>query len=221
MAYPTLRDFVDALDAAGELHRIDAPVSPILEVTEIADRVSKSPAPTVSPVAQRFDPKHCELGGKALLFSNVEGSDYPLAINTFGSYRRMEMALGVDATSGGGGFEELAARIESIAKPQPPVGMMEKVRKGLELAKVAGMAPKVIRNGICQQIVKTGEEVNLFELPIIKCWPLDGQPDQVDYNLTPEQAGTAAGQGRYITFGGIYTIHPDDAGATSACTGRN
>ena len=221
MAYPTLRDFVDALDAAGELHRIDAPVSPILEVTEIADRVSKSPAPTVSPVARTFDPKHCELGGKALLFNNVEGSDYPLAINTFGSYRRMEMALGVDATSGGGGFEELADRVESIAKPQPPVGMMEKVRKGLELAKVAGMAPKVVRNGVCQQIVRTGEEVNLFDLPIIKCWPLDGQPDQVGYNLTPEQAGTAAGQGRYITFGGIYTIHPDDAGVDGPRPSRN
>jgi len=221
MAYPTLRDFVDALDAAGELHRVAAPVSPVLEITEIADRVSKSPAPTVSPAARKFDPKHCELGGKALLFNNVEGSDVPVAINTFGSYRRMEMALGVDSTSGSGGYAELADRIESIAKPQPPVGIMEKVRKGLELAKVAGMGPKVVRHGICQEVVKTGDQVNLFELPIIKCWPLDGQPDQVGYELTPEQAGTAAGGGRYITFGGVYTIHPDDAGKDGPRPSRN
>jgi 4-hydroxy-3-polyprenylbenzoate decarboxylase len=213
MPYATLRDFIEALDKAGELHRISASVSPILEVTEIADRISKSPAPSTSPTAQRTDPRHHQLGGKALLFSRVEDSAIPLAINTFGSYRRMEMALGCEQ----GGFEGLAERIESLLKPQPPVGLMEKMKKGLELAKIASFAPKVARAGLCQQVVKTGPEVNLFELPIIKCWPLDGDPSKFGYPLGLQQPG----QGRYITFGGVYTIHPDDAGKEGPRLSRN
>jgi 4-hydroxy-3-polyprenylbenzoate decarboxylase len=213
MPYPTLRDFLDALDKAGELHRVAAPVSPILEVTEIADRVSKSPAPKVSEHARAFDPQHCGLGGKALLFSSVQGSSMPLAINAFGSYRRMEMALGCEQ----GGFEALADRIESLVKPEPPVGLLEKMKKGLELAKIASFAPKVVRSGLCQQVVKTGAEVNLFELPVIKCWPLDGDPSAFGYPLPLQTPG----EGRYITFGGVYTIHPDDAGADGPRPSRN
>lgn len=205
MPYPTLRDFIHALDSAGELHRVGAPVSPILEVTEIADRVSKSPAPSNSKVAATTDPKHHALGGKALVFDDIEGSGIPLAINTFGTYRRMEMALGSD-------FESLAQKVENLIKPEPPTGLMEKMKKGLELAKVASYAPKIVSSGLCQQVVKTGDEVDLFELPIIKCWPLDGDPRLVGYDLSPQQAGTGAGEGRYITLGGMYTIHPDDAG---------
>ncbi len=208
MSYPTLRDFFEVLDDAGELSRVDAMVSPVLEISEIADRVSKSPAPSVSPAAGQTDPRHFQGGGKALLFNNVEGSDMPVAINTFGSYRRMEMALGCTD----GGFEALAAKVAEIAKPEPPTGIMEKVRKGLDFAKLAGMGPKVVRSGICQQVVKRGDEVNLFALPLIKCWPRDGDPAAVGWPLDAEQAGTAGGQGRYITFGGMYTIHPDDAG---------
>ena len=213
MPYPTFRDFIDALDTAKELYRVAAPVSPMLEITEIADRMSKSPAPSVSEAATRTDPRHYQLGGKALLFSNVEGSSMPVAINTFGSYRRMEMALGCED----GGFEALAERVESLVKPEPPVGLMEKVRKGLELAKVASFAPKVVRAGLCQQVVKTGEQVDLFELPIIKCWPLDGDPRKFGYPFDLQQPG----KGRYITFGGIYTIHPDDAGKDGPRPSRN
>ena len=106
--YPTLRDFIQALDDAGELHRVNAPVSPILEVAQIADRVSKSPAAKTSDNAKAFDPRFAHLGGKALLFENIEGAQYPLAINTFGSYARMEMALGCTQ----GGFEALAEEVE-------------------------------------------------------------------------------------------------------------
>jgi 4-hydroxy-3-polyprenylbenzoate decarboxylase len=209
MPYANLRDFVDALEKADELHRIKARVSPLLEVTEITDRVSKSPAARPSEHARAFDPHHHHLGGKALLFENVEGCTVPLLINAFGSYRRVEMALGCLE----GGFEALARRVEQIAKPEPPTGIMEKLRKGLELAKIAGMAPKVKSGrGLCQQVVKTGDQINLFELPIIKCWPHDGDPQKVGYNLSPEESGTAAGQGRYITLAGVHTIHPDDAG---------
>ena len=105
--YPTLRDYLDALEKAGELHRVKAKVSPFLEVTQIADRVSKSAAPHTSPHAKKTDPRHAHLGGKALLFENVEGSAIPLVINAFGSYHRMEMALGV---ADAGGFDGLAEK---------------------------------------------------------------------------------------------------------------
>ncbi len=212
MSYRTLQDFLAALDKAGELHRISAEVSPELEITEITDRVSKSPAPSQSEAAQRTDPKHHHLGGKALYFENVKGADFPLVINTFGSYRRTELALNANEPGPMGGFEALARRVESLIKPEPPTGIMEKVRKGLELAKVASFAPKVVRSGICQEVVKQGDDVDLMRLPIIKCWPMDGQPDRVGYNLTVEESGTAVGGGKYITLAGMYTIHPEDAG---------
>lgn len=210
MAYPDLRSFIDALRDAGELHTIDAPVSPMLEITEIADRVSKSPAASSSSAAAATDPHHHRAGGKALLFTHVQGAAMPLAINVFGSYRRMEMALGSEAGEGGA-FADIAARIASLAKPQPPVGIMEKMRKGLELAKVAGMAPKTVRSGPCQQVVHEAHAVDLMSLPIIKCWPHDGNPQAVGWRESPRDAGTTGGDGRYITFGQMYTIHPDDA----------
>jgi len=227
MSYNNLKTFVEALEQAGELHRITAPVSCMLEISEIADRVSKSDAPTTSEAARVTDSRHAQFGGKALLFEHVETpqgqSAMPVLINAFGSYRRMEMALGCDSTQSKGGFEAVAQRIDNLLKPQPPTGIMEKMKKGLELAKIASFAPKTVRRGACQDVVKTGDEVNLFELPIIKCWPHDGDPRKVGYPLSPEQAGTAGGEGRYITFGGMYTIHPDDAGKADGVprTSRN
>ena len=95
MAYSSLRDFVKALERADELKRIKTKVSPDLEISEITDRVSKA-------------------GGPALLFENVEGSDMPLLINTYGSYSRMAMALGVDDLS------RIAYEIEGMIKIGPP-----------------------------------------------------------------------------------------------------
>ena len=93
--YRDLRSFVAALESAGELVRVRCEVSPVLEVATIADLVSKMPAPgTPSDSARRTDPRFCGRGGPAILFERVAGSDMPLLINAFGSYRRMEMALG-------------------------------------------------------------------------------------------------------------------------------
>ena len=91
MAYDSLTEFVKALDRAGELKRIKTTVSPDLEIAEITDRVSKAEGP-------------------ALLFEKVEGSEMPLLINTYGSYQRMAMALGVDD------LEQIASEIESMIK---------------------------------------------------------------------------------------------------------
>lgn len=212
--YPTLRDFVNALEKAGELHRVKTQVSPLLEITQIADLISKSPAAAVSEHAKTFDPNHAHLGGKAILFENVQGSSMPLLINAFGSYKRMEMALNCTQ----GGYEALADKIAKLVKPEPPVSMMDKLRKLPELAKIASYPPKLVRSGPCQEVVKTGDDINLFELPIIKCWPLDGSPRAVGY---PVDTPVGGGEGKYITFGGIHTIHPDDDGVQGPRTSRN
>jgi 4-hydroxy-3-polyprenylbenzoate decarboxylase len=212
--YPTLRDFVDALEQAGELHRIKTRVSPLLEITEIADRVSKSPAAKPSTTAKQFDPHHADLGGKALLFEDVEGSDMPVLINALGSYRRMEMALGCTD----GGFEALADKVAKLVKPEPPTGLMEKLKKLPELAKIASFPPRIVSSGACQQVVRKGDEVDLFSLPIIKCWPHDGDPRKVGFDVDMPAGG---GEGRFITFGQTYTIHPDDAGKDGPRTSRN
>jgi len=205
----TLGEFIAQLRAAGELHEITGPVSPILEIAEVADRHARRPAAAVSGHAHRFDPGHVDRGGHALLFHDVEGCDFPLAINVFGSYRRMEMALGCHET---GGFEAIAQRVASLAQPQPPRSLRALVSKAREMAPLLRVPPRRVRSGACQEVVRHTErdEVDLTRLPLIKCWPLDGDPAAVGCRLTPEEAGTAAGQGRYITFAGMHTIHADD-----------
>jgi 4-hydroxy-3-polyprenylbenzoate decarboxylase len=210
--FPSLNAFIDALDAAGELRRISEPVDPRLEVAAIVDRHCKRPAPTTSPAARAVDPAHAALGGQALLFEHVTGCDFPLAANVYGSWRRMEMALGcVD-----GGFERIAARIASLTKPEPPRNLGELVARGREFLPLLRIPPRTVRAGKapCQEVVRRTDagEVDLTRLPIIKCWPLDGDPAAVGYPITAEQSGTAAGEGRYITLAGMHTIHARDRG---------
>src|ERR1043165_7374498 len=99
MAYDSFHDFLHRLERENELHHISEPVNPVLEITEVADRVMKSPN-----------------GGKALVFDSPLGHSMPVAINTFGSRKRMCMALGVSD------FEETAAEIEDLIKPEVPTG---------------------------------------------------------------------------------------------------
>jgi 4-hydroxy-3-polyprenylbenzoate decarboxylase len=208
--FPSLRAFLGALNKAGELSRVAQTVSPILEIAALADRESKAGCPKASDVARKFDPMHADRGGRALLFDKVEGCDFPLAINVFGSYRRMEMALGCEE----GGFRTIAEQIEKLLHMQPPKSKWEALRKAKELKPLLNAAPKRIRRGApCQQVVKRADknQVNLLKLPLIKCWPLDGDPRAVGLDVSPDQAGTAKGQGRYITFAGMHTIHADDA----------
>src|SRR6478672_11289288 len=149
MATETLRDFVQLLEREGELARVKARVSPVLEIAEIADRMSKTPAPHGHNELDR-NPGG-KLGGKALLFENVEGSDIPVAINTFGSYWRVNRALGTD------NLEALATRVQQLVKPEIPSTLIEKMKKLPDLFKMAGYPPKVVRSGICQQVVYEGE----------------------------------------------------------------
>lgn len=209
--YPTLGSFLGALEGQDELLRIGTPVSPRLVPAAVADAHARLPAALPSATAARFDPAHAGLGGRALLFERVEGCDFPLAMNVYGSYRRMESALGCAGT---GGLESIAARIAALLRPEPPASLRDLIRRGRAFLPLLRVPPRLVRRGACQEVIRlTGRgEVDLARLPLIQCWPLDGDPAAVGCRLTPEEAGTAAGEGRYITFAGMHTIHADDAG---------
>lgn len=217
--YENLRDFVSALDAVGELKQVMTHVSPVLEVTELADRESKRPAPRLpSMSARRTDPRFHHLGGRALLLSNVEGSEMPVLINAWGSYARMEMALNCVR----GGFEEIAGRIAALVKPEPPRSLGEAWSKLTQFAPLLRIPPKRMRgSGPCQEVTLTGDKIDLTRLPLLRCWPLDGDYEAVGYprGVNDGVPGLGRGarwdakfRGRYITLGGIHTIHADDEG---------
>ncbi len=122
MAYDDLRDWIDALRKAGELHEVTAEVDPYLEIAEITDRVTKS-------------------GGPALLFTNVKGSSMPLLINQFGTERRTCMAFGVES------LDELGERVSQVLEMAPPEGMMDKIRALGKLKSLADSRPKIVSSG--------------------------------------------------------------------------
>ncbi len=204
-----------ALDEAGHLASVSAPVSPILEITEIADRESKSAAPgPYSRSSRTTDPRFYDRGGRALLFHNVEGSDFPCLINAYGSYKRTAMGLGCDDEAG---FEGVAETIGSLVKPELPRSAGEAIAKARQFAPLLKIGPKRSRRGgPCQEVVRTGDDIDLTRLPILRCWPLDGDLGAVGY--PPETNAGVRGidpqredlRGRYITLAGIHTIHADD-----------
>src|SRR5207253_3821907 len=175
MAYRSFRKFLDALDKAGELKRVAAPVDTDLLIAEWADREMKSPA-----------------GGKALRFEQaiVDGkkTEFPVAINTMGSRKRMALALQVVDV------EDIAQEIQLILKAKPPTDLREGwnlLKQGIHLLHAR---PKQIKEGACQEVVhKIGAEADssfsLGDLPILKCWPKDG--------------------GRFITLPNVHTRDPE------------
>jgi 4-hydroxy-3-polyprenylbenzoate decarboxylase len=216
MGTATFSDFLELLDREGELARVKARVNPVLEIAAVCDRVCKTPAPHGHK--ERDKNPAAALGGKALLFENVEGSNIPVAINTFGSYYRINKALGSDS------LDALADRVQQLVKPEIPTTLLEKMKRLPDLVKMAGFPPKVVRSGICQQVVHEGDQADLTKLPIIQCWPLDGDlasgqvfdPAAAGRFLAETQGGKIGTgaifpppRGRYITLGGIYTRNPD------------
>src|SRR5579872_3198577 len=149
MAFDSLRAFVDALERSRELHRIDAPVDPNLEISEITDRVVKS-------------------GGPALLFTNVRGSRFPVLTNQFGSRKRMSMALGVQE------LDEAGDRIRKLLDLSIPASAVERIGKLLSLAPLAAAIPKTVSGGSCQDVVI--DDPDLTQLPVLTTWPLDAGP---------------------------------------------
>ena len=208
MGFADLQAFVNQLEQRGQLIRVRAEVDPVLELAAIADRVMKAPSPEGAAGAPSTDPLHGGRGGKALLFERVRGSAFPVLINTFGSYARIKLALGCES------LEYLAGRVEQMVKPELPTTLLGKMKKLPDLIKMAGYGPKVGRRGLCQEVVHR-EDANLLDLPILQCWPHDGdltaEPPEPGRAANPpvETAGSEGRTGRYITLGGIYTKDPD------------
>jgi 4-hydroxy-3-polyprenylbenzoate decarboxylase len=178
MAFASFAEFVYALEKAGELKRIKEPLATELEITELADREMKSPN-----------------GGKALLIEKptIHGkvSQFPLAINTMGSEKRMAMSMGANSVA------EVAAELGSLMKAKPPTNLREAMsllRTALDLRHAK---PKFVGRAACQEVVHrfngsksaNAQDPTLLDLPVLKCWPLDG--------------------GRFITLPCVVTRDPD------------
>jgi len=171
MAYDDLRAWIRALDEAGELKRIRAEVDPVLEITEITDRVSKR-------------------GGPALLFENPRGCSIPVLINSFGSARRMNLALEVDS------LDEVAGRIHQFLDFKSPEGLFEKIKMLPKLAELGAFFPRTVSRGPCQEVVKT-DGFSLLDFPVLKCWPQDG--------------------GRFITLPIVFSKNPETGKRNAGC----
>src|SRR5216117_891720 len=171
MALDNLRDFLRALDARGELVRVGRPVSVDKEITEIADRCMKSPG-----------------GGPALLFEHPTllsggAARYPVAVNLFGSEKRMALALGVEC------LDEVGERIATLLNMKVPDTLLGKLAMLPQLAEVAKFPPKAIGGKPpCQETVIREQDIDLAQFPVPVCWPEDGGP--------------------YITLPGVITRDP-------------
>jgi 4-hydroxy-3-polyprenylbenzoate decarboxylase len=151
VGFRNLAEFLRALESDGDLVRVRREVSSRLEIAEIADRAVKGDGP-------------------ALLFENVAGSSMPVAINLFASQRRMLRALGLSS------FEEWDSRLEPLLDPRPPEGLLEKLKTIPKMTELAQIFPKTVRSAACQEVVETGEQVDLTRLPVLTCWPEDAGP---------------------------------------------
>jgi len=152
--YSDLRDFVGQLERLGELKRIQAEVSPRLEMTEICDRVLRQ-------------------GGPAMLFQKPAGHSMPVLGNLFGTVRRVCLAMGVeDAAS----LREVGKLLSVLREPEPPQGWRDAWEKIPLLKQVLNMQPRELASAPCQEIVWEGKDVDLSRLPVQTCWPDDAGP---------------------------------------------
>jgi 4-hydroxy-3-polyprenylbenzoate decarboxylase len=171
MAYNNIREFIVLLEKKGELVRIKTEVDAELEISEITDRVSKEKGTS----------------NKALLFERVKNSSFPVLTNVFGSMNRMCLALEVND------LDEIGGRIKEIVDPTnlfpgPGAGIMDKIQMLPKLAELSSFFPKTVKKAPCQEIVLTGDQVDLSKIPVLKCWPGDG--------------------GRFITLPMVCTVDP-------------
>jgi len=157
-----LRQFIEKLKNENEIQVISREVDPCLEITEICDRVVKKEGP-------------------ALFFEKVRGSSFPLAANLFGSFRRMNLALGVSS------LEEITRKISGFLELKLPATFSEKIGFLPKLHQLSKVIPRLVNGGPCQEVVET--DCDLDRLPVLKCWPMDA--------------------GRYITFPVVLTKDPE------------
>ena len=158
MKYKDLRDFLQQLDQLGELRRIQARISPVLEMTEIADRVLKA-------------------NGPALLFeqpaSRHRAWAIPVLANLFGTPRRVALGMGEDSVQA---LREVGRLLAYLKEPDPPRGLKDAWDKLPVLRQVLNMAPREAGDAPCQRNVWEHEEVDLNRLPVQTCWPDDAGP---------------------------------------------
>ena len=154
MQYKDLRDFINTLEQQGQLKRISVEVDPVLEMTEICDRTLRS-------------------GGPALLFENPKGYDIPVLANLFGTPERVAMGMGQEKIED---LREVGKLLAFLKEPDPPKGMKDAWDKLPIFKQVMNMAPKVVKKAPCQEIIISGDDVDLSKLPIQTCWPGDVGP---------------------------------------------
>jgi 4-hydroxy-3-polyprenylbenzoate decarboxylase len=154
MKYQDLRDFIQQLEAKGELKRIQHEIDPYLEMTEIADRTLKA-------------------GGPALLFENVKGHTIPVLANLFGTPDRVAMGMGQTSVTA---LRDVGKLLAFLKEPEPPKGFKDALNLLPTYKKVLSMAPKSIKKAPCQEVVVEGDDVDLTQLPIQHCWPGDAAP---------------------------------------------
>lgn len=154
MKYKDLREFIAALEAQGELKRINVEVDPYLEITEICDRTLRA-------------------GGPALLFENVKGHDMPLLGNLFGTPKRVALGMGQDSVEA---LREVGKLLAFLKEPDPPKGLKDAWDKLPIFKQVLSMGPKNVKHASVQEVVYEGDEVDLGLLPIQHCWPGDAGP---------------------------------------------
>ena len=161
MAYKSLRDFIEKLEADGELVRVSEPVSTELEMTEIGRRLVET--------------------GPAVLFENViredgSKSDMPVLINLFSKVKRVAMGvtMGGKARTTAAEMREVGQLMAELRQPEPPRGMKDAMSKLPILKTAMTMKPKSVKRALCQEIVLKGDDASLDMLPIQTCWP--GEP---------------------------------------------
>lgn len=159
MKYRDLRDFLNQLEAHGELKRITHPVSTHLEMTEISDRVLRAEGP-------------------ALLFENAKhrgnDSSMPVLTNLFGTPKRVAWGMGANDVSA---LRETGELLATLKEPEAPRGLRDAFSKVAMLKSALwDMSPKNIRSPACQEVVLEGKDVDLNQIPLQMCWPGDVAP---------------------------------------------
>jgi 4-hydroxy-3-polyprenylbenzoate decarboxylase len=167
LPFDDLRQWIAALDRAGELKRMHTEVDPILEVAEITDRVSKT-IDRVGTGASPVQPSAAKrAGGSALLFQNLKGyQGSQLLINQFGSEARMKLALGVNS------FDEFAERMRVFMDLKSPQGFLDKLKMLPLLAEAGKFFPRAVPTGPCKEVIKR-DGFSLLDFPVLQCWPQD------------------------------------------------
>jgi len=154
MKYQDLRDFIAQLEQRGELKRVKQEIDPYLEMTEIADRTLKA-------------------GGPALLFENVKGHSIPVLANLFGTPERVALGMGQESVTA---LRDVGKLLAFLKEPEPPKGFKDALSLLPTYKKVLSMSPKQVKKAPCQEVVLTGDDVDLTQLPIQHCWPGDAAP---------------------------------------------